>query len=86
VAFSDRLRGLFERQPLYGAYYGLYPSLRAYPTLAFLSAGLLIASYTASNDRTVYVYKASLSQSRVNVASGNWFFGVAERVRMKVAE
>ena len=39
----------------YGAYYGLYPPLAVYPGLAFLTAGLLIASFE-SNNTTVYVY------------------------------
>jgi hypothetical protein len=39
----------------YGMYYGLVPPLAAFSSLAFLSAGLLTASYIANN-RTVYVY------------------------------
>ena len=39
----------------YGNYYGLYPPLAAYPGLAFLTAGLLIASFESDNT-TVYVY------------------------------
>jgi hypothetical protein len=36
-------------------FYGLFPVLAVYPSLAFLSSGVLIASY-ADSDRTVYVY------------------------------
>jgi hypothetical protein len=39
----------------YGTYYGLTPGLAAFSSLAFLSAGMLVASY-AHQDRTVYVY------------------------------
>jgi hypothetical protein len=39
----------------YGLYYGLVPSLAAYSSLAFLSAGLLTASYV-EQETTVYVY------------------------------
>lgn len=40
----------------YGTYYGLYPPLAAYPGLAFLTAGLLIASFEDNSGTTVYVY------------------------------
>ena len=40
----------------YGTYYGLYPPLVAYPGLAFLTAGLLIASFDNNSGTTVYVY------------------------------
>src|SRR5262249_27026400 len=39
----------------YGLYWGLYPALAGFSTLAFLSAGLLVGSY-AYGERTVYVY------------------------------
>jgi hypothetical protein len=39
----------------YGLYYGLVPSLAAYSGLAFLSTGLLAASYL-DQQTTVYVY------------------------------
>ncbi|MEM9568081.1 MAG: hypothetical protein AAF974_07210 [Cyanobacteria bacterium P01_E01_bin.34] len=54
----DPIRRPYVRYPgyrTYGNYYGLYPPLAAYPGLAFLTAGLLIASFE-SNDTTVYVY------------------------------
>ena len=40
----------------YGTYYGLYPPLAVYPGLAFLTAGLLIASFEDNSGTTVYVY------------------------------
>ena len=40
----------------YGTYYGLYPPLVGYPGLAFLTAGLLIASFDDNSGTTVYVY------------------------------
>ena len=40
----------------YGTYYGLYPPLAVYPGLAFLTAGLLIASFDDNSGTTVYVY------------------------------
>lgn len=40
----------------YGTYYGLYPPLAVYPGLAFLTAGLLIASFNDNSGTTVYVY------------------------------
>ena len=40
----------------YGVYYGLYPPLTAYPGLAFLTAGLLVASFNDNSGTTVYVY------------------------------
>ena len=54
----DVVRAPYIRYPgyrTYGTYYGLYPPLTAYPGLAFLTAGLLIASYE-DNTKTVYVY------------------------------
>ena len=41
----------------YGTYYGLYPPLAVYPGLAFLTAGLLIASFEDNSGTTVYVYR-----------------------------
>ena len=40
----------------YGVYYGLYPPLAVYPGLAFLTAGLLIASFEDNSGTTVYIY------------------------------
>lgn len=54
----NRIRRPFIGYPgyrTYGNYYGLYPPLVRYPGLAFLTAGLLIASFE-SNNTTVYIY------------------------------
>lgn len=55
-------RDVFVGYPGYVAYddyYGPYGPLANYPGLAFLSAGLLIASFTADSGETVYVYHVS---------------------------
>jgi hypothetical protein len=54
----------------YGLYYGLVPPLAAYTGLAFLSAGILTASYL-ENQRTVYVYV-------VNEGGQDWEYRVDE--------
>jgi hypothetical protein len=40
----------------YGTFWGLVPPLAAYPSLGFLSSGLLLGSYLGAEDETVYVY------------------------------